>query len=311
MARHLRRTLSAEAASNAVSALAAWYVVGARRHAARRGRGRLAPGAAGAGAGRGDDALRPPDLRGAPGRAARAGRAARRAARARRDARRDARPPRRRVRRASAGSSPTRATSCARPLAVIRTEAEVALANPEPDVEELREVAEAVSESVVRTEALLDGLMLLARSQPGLLRPRAAGPRRRSRAASARRRHGGAAAATSPSGAGASRAHDRRPGALERLVANLVENGVRHNVPGGWVDVPRAPTGTTRSSRCATAARSSRRRTSRRLTAPFERLGRDGGRARRGPRPLDRPGGRRRARRDARHRAARRTAAWT
>ena len=54
------------------------------------------------------------------------------------------------------------------PLTVIRSEAEVALANPEPDLDELRGMAEAVVEASRRTEALLDGLMVLARSQRGL-----------------------------------------------------------------------------------------------------------------------------------------------
>ena len=56
------------------------------------------------------------------------------------------------------------------PLTVIRSEAEVALANPEPDLDELRAMAEAVVEASRRTEALLDGLLILARSQRGLLR---------------------------------------------------------------------------------------------------------------------------------------------
>ena len=56
------------------------------------------------------------------------------------------------------------------PLTVIRSEAEVALANPEPDVDELREMAASVIEASRRTEALLTSLLILARSQRGLLR---------------------------------------------------------------------------------------------------------------------------------------------
>ena len=58
------------------------------------------------------------------------------------------------------------------PLTVIRAEAEVALANPEPDLQELRGMAEAVVDASRRTEALLAGLLILARSQPDLLRRR-------------------------------------------------------------------------------------------------------------------------------------------
>ena len=162
------------------------------------------------------------------------------------------------------------------PLAVIRTEADVALANPEPDVEELREVAVAVSESVVRTEALLDGLMLLARSQPGLLRPeplelaeiarrvaRQTGPEARSRGIDVR-----------VAGDAGTTTGDRA--LVERLVANLVENGVRHNVPGGWVDVAPAPTATSPSSRVRNSGPVVAPEHVGRLTAPFERLGRHG-----------------------------------
>ena len=58
------------------------------------------------------------------------------------------------------------------PLTVIRAEAEVALANPEPDIDELRGMAEVVVDASRRTEALLAGLLILARSQPDLLRTR-------------------------------------------------------------------------------------------------------------------------------------------
>ncbi|MGH2782071.1 MAG: HAMP domain-containing protein, partial [Thermoleophilaceae bacterium] len=56
------------------------------------------------------------------------------------------------------------------PLTVIRSEAEVALANPDPDLDELRAMAESVVQASRRTEALLAGLLILARSQRGLLR---------------------------------------------------------------------------------------------------------------------------------------------
>jgi signal transduction histidine kinase len=275
MARHLRRTLSAEAASNAVSALAAWYVVAlagtllvagavgwllaqralapveemtrfARRISEERLGERLAPAG-------------PPDELRELGETL--------------DAMLD--------RLADAFDAQRRFLANAShelrtPLAVIRTEAEVALANPEPDVEELREVAVAVSESVVRTEALLDGLMLLARSQPGLLRPEplelAEIARRVARQTSTEARSrdidvrvGGDAAHTTG---------DRA--LVERLVANLVENGVRHNVPGGWVDVATGTDGddavvAVRNSGPVVAPEHIDR-----LTAPFERLGRHG-----------------------------------
>ena len=55
------------------------------------------------------------------------------------------------------------------PLTVIRSEAEVALANPEPDLDELRGMAESVVHASRRTEALLASLLILARGQRGLV----------------------------------------------------------------------------------------------------------------------------------------------
>jgi len=160
------------------------------------------------------------------------------------------------------------------PLAVIRAEAEVALANPDPDPEELREVAVAVSESVVRTEALLDGLMFLARSQPGVLRPEpldlAEIARRAARQAGAEARARDVEVRVS--GPPAATTGDRA--LVERLVANLVENGVRHNVPGGWVDVRTAADGGAAVVRVRNSGPVVDPAHVARLTAPFERLGR-------------------------------------
>lgn len=121
------------------------------------------------------------------------------------------------------------------PLTVIRTEADVALANPRADVEELREVARAVLEATDRTEALLEALLVLAHSQRGLLR-------------SDRVDLAGAVRTAVAGVSEEARARDVQllldlhpavvPGdrrLLERLVANLLENGVRYNRPGGSV----------------------------------------------------------------------------
>jgi signal transduction histidine kinase len=127
------------------------------------------------------------------------------------------------------------------PLTVIRSQAEVALANPDTDPDELRATAEAVLEAALRTEALLDGLMVLARSQRGLMtrdridladvaRAAATGASREAREARVGLRLDLRAAPA---------AGDRR--LLERVVANLIENGIRHNAPGGFVHVATRP----------------------------------------------------------------------
>jgi signal transduction histidine kinase len=123
------------------------------------------------------------------------------------------------------------------PLTVIRSEAEVALANPEPDLDELRGMAEAVVQASRRTEALLASLLILARGQRGLVRVE---PVELSTIAAR------ALEDAQPSAAGEgvrltsdldSAPVEGDSALLERLAANLVENGVRYNRPGGFVDV--------------------------------------------------------------------------
>ena len=123
------------------------------------------------------------------------------------------------------------------PLTVIRSEAEVALANPEPDLEELRGMAASAVQASRRTEALLESLLILARSQRGLVRSE---PVDLAEAASAAAKlAAGQASAESvrltldlePAGIEGDRA------LLDRLAGNLIENGVRYNRPGGFVAV--------------------------------------------------------------------------
>jgi signal transduction histidine kinase len=123
------------------------------------------------------------------------------------------------------------------PLTVIRSEAEVALANPEPDLEELRAMAASVVDASRRTEALLASLLILARSQRDLVR------RERAELGAAAR---GAVDLLAPQARDESVAIELRlepawvegdPALLERLAANLIENGVRYNRPGGCVFV--------------------------------------------------------------------------
>lgn len=161
------------------------------------------------------------------------------------------------------------------PLTVIRAEAEVALANPEPDLDELLGMAEAVVDASRRTEALLAGLLILARSQPDLLRRRPVDLDAAVQAAvdDAERHAAG-------EGVGLTTRLDHAevegdPALLERVAANLIENGIRYNRPGGYVDVQtRSGIGSVElrvenSGPPVDAAAVAR------LTAPFERLGRE------------------------------------
>jgi signal transduction histidine kinase len=161
------------------------------------------------------------------------------------------------------------------PLTVIRTETEVTLADPDASPDEFREMARIVLEATDRTEALLDGLMVLARSQRGLLRSEPVDlclvARRAAAGGMAAARAAGVRIEVEAEGT-ASVAGDES--LLERLVANLVDNGVSYNEPGGWVVVRAGG----RDGAAAVEVENSGPRVPEesveRLTQPFERLDR-------------------------------------
>jgi len=119
------------------------------------------------------------------------------------------------------------------PLTVIRTEADVALADPDAGVAELRAMGREVIGAADEMEGLMEGLMVLAQS--GRPRPEAE-PLDLARVVAA------ASSAVPADGIGVRLdlapvpVHGERR-MLERLAANLIENGVRYNAPGGHVAV--------------------------------------------------------------------------
>ncbi|MGH3787469.1 MAG: sensor histidine kinase [Pseudonocardiaceae bacterium] len=124
------------------------------------------------------------------------------------------------------------------PLAVVRTEVEVTLADPAADEVELRRMAAVIQAATLRAQQLVDGLLLLARTEGGALRAREpadlgclAEAALRIVAPEAGSQNLRVTARITP----ASTVGD--PALLERVVGNLVENAVRHNVSGGWVEV--------------------------------------------------------------------------
>ncbi|HUC56405.1 MAG TPA: HAMP domain-containing sensor histidine kinase [Streptosporangiaceae bacterium] len=123
------------------------------------------------------------------------------------------------------------------PLARQRTLIEVALADPEPTVPSLREACGRVLATGEQQERLIEALLTLARSQRGLDRLEFADLAAitsdvvRGQRAEASAREITLDAEAGPAEIGG----DGR--LLERLVVNLVDNAIRHNVPGGWVTV--------------------------------------------------------------------------
>jgi signal transduction histidine kinase len=127
------------------------------------------------------------------------------------------------------------------PLSVMRTELEVTLSDPNADVEELRRMGEVLGQATERAQRLVDSLLTLARLQavergelevhesvdladvvPEVIRAVAAEARTK-------------AITIETEIDSATTVGD--PRLLERLIGNLVENAIRHNVPNGWLRV--------------------------------------------------------------------------
>ncbi|WP_199431712.1 sensor histidine kinase [Qaidamihabitans albus] len=124
------------------------------------------------------------------------------------------------------------------PLSVIRTELDVTLADEDADQAELRRMAAVVRDATERAERLVGSLLLLARTdgtglaaaEPVDLAVLADSAWRAVRAEAAERGlrtdfHTEPARTTGD------------PALLERVAGNLLENAVRHNVTGGWIEV--------------------------------------------------------------------------
>jgi signal transduction histidine kinase len=123
------------------------------------------------------------------------------------------------------------------PLAIMRTEVDVALADPSASREDLRAMGEAVRETIDRCEQLIESLLMLARSEGGTghEEPTDLGSIAADCVTDVRARADDAAvelrAQLSPAWVRG------EPGLLERMVANLIDNGIQHNERGGFLDV--------------------------------------------------------------------------
>jgi signal transduction histidine kinase len=127
------------------------------------------------------------------------------------------------------------------PLSIIRTEVDVALADPDATPGELRRMGEVVRRATERSQGLIDGLLLLARSDRG---PAALTPV--DLAVLAEEAVAQAAAEAAAAGVELRSRLDPAPtngddALLSRLAGNLIENAIRHNEPGGHVEIDTGP----------------------------------------------------------------------
>jgi signal transduction histidine kinase len=163
------------------------------------------------------------------------------------------------------------------PLAIMRTEVDVSLADPDASTEELRRMGDAVRETVDRCERLIEGLLMLARSEAATGREEPA-----DLAALA-------ADCVTDLWARAEDAHVRvrddlqpawtrgEPALLERMIANLIDNGIRHNESGGYLRVSTRTEGSLVHVVVANSGAQIDPADALTLTQPFRRLDRGGG----------------------------------
>lgn len=163
------------------------------------------------------------------------------------------------------------------PLAVMRTEIDVALADPQTSQAELRRTAEAVRDTVDRCEELLEGLLMLARSQGATAHVEESVDLATLAGDCITDRH--------------ARILERRlevrdrlaeapvrgdPALVERMVANLIDNAIRHNQPGGFIDVATEISGGRVTLRVVNGGHAIDAAEAARLVEPFHRAQRAG-----------------------------------
>jgi signal transduction histidine kinase len=123
------------------------------------------------------------------------------------------------------------------PLARQRVIGQVALADPDASAKSLRAAHERILAAGAQQERLIEALLLLTRSQAGI---EARGPvdlaELAREAVDTRGADAASAGVTIRLSAAPAVAGGHRPLA-DRLVANLVDNAIRHNTSGGWVEV--------------------------------------------------------------------------
>jgi signal transduction histidine kinase len=161
------------------------------------------------------------------------------------------------------------------PLAIMRTEVDVALADPAASRQELRTMGEAIREIIDRCEHLIESLLMLARSEAATGRAETVDLAAlaadcitdlRARADDARV---SVAADLEPAWT------HGEPALLERMIGNLIDNGIQHNERGGSLEVSTSARGGRVRLRVLNGGPRIDPSAVQTLTEPFRRLDRD------------------------------------
>jgi signal transduction histidine kinase len=164
------------------------------------------------------------------------------------------------------------------PLTTMRASVDVAVAKPGPVPEQALALAGRLRAELDRVDELLDGLLVLARAQHGVLPGRAV------------LSLGAVASASLAARTGAITARkltvqntDRPGGAwvagsqplLRRMVDNVIDNAIGHNLDGGWISVSTGADGAVALLAVETGGEVLDQRHVDQLAQPFQRLGAD------------------------------------
>lgn len=123
------------------------------------------------------------------------------------------------------------------PLTVERALLQVALSDPTANATSLRATCEELLDSGREHERLLESLLTLATTERGLERQEPVDLTAIGRAVMGEAEAEIASARLEPTFQGGTASTSGDPALIERLVANLVDNAVRYNVPGGRVEL--------------------------------------------------------------------------
>jgi signal transduction histidine kinase len=162
------------------------------------------------------------------------------------------------------------------PLAIMRTELEVALADPQASTGDLRAMGEALKETIDRSERLIEALLTLARSEG--VSGRAERVDLTELAAvcvtdlSAQAHVAGVQTHTGHLQPAVTHGE---PHLLERMIANLIDNAIRHNHPGGYLEVTTSTVGKTAHLIVRNSGAAITPDQANQLVEPFRRLNRE------------------------------------